>query len=562
MADKDDASEEIARIQLRLADLDAERIALKRELETLEQKLISARLAVERPTFADAPVTNNSPSIEKIELFRRLFAGRPDVFPVRWENRKAGRSGYSPACSNEWAKGICGKPKVKCAECPHQAFISPSEDIIEKHLRGGDARSGDFVAGVYPLLQDETCWFLAADFDKESWADDTRALLDICHAKGIGAALERSRSGNGGHVWVFFAEPVPAKIARQLGAALITETMEKRPEIGFASYDRFFPNQDTMPLGGFGNLIALPLQRKAREIGNSVFLDKDLQPYDDQWAYLSSLPRLSADAVFRIADEAELSGRVLGVRMPVDDEHADEPWKMSPSRRSEPRRIDAAIPQSISIVVADQVYIDRAELPPALTTQFIRLAAFQNPEFYRAQAMRLPTFGKPRVVSCAELYAQHVALPRGCLDEAIDLVKSHGAVANLDDHREIGMALPADLCFQGELRRPQSKAFDALVAHDNGVLAATTAFGKTVVAAALIAHRGRNTLVLVHRRELLTQMGGAPEFLFEHRPETDRNYRRREKKADWCHRCGAHPEPGTPWGSRRYRCRLRSPDCR
>ncbi|MER9567431.1 MULTISPECIES: DEAD/DEAH box helicase family protein [unclassified Mesorhizobium] len=505
MADKDDASEEIARIQLRLADLDAERIALKRELETLEQKLISARLAVERPTFADAPVTNNSPSIEKIELFRRLFAGRPDVFPVRWENRKAGRSGYSPACSNEWAKGICGKPKVKCAECPHQAFISPSEDIIEKHLRGGDARSGDFVAGVYPLLQDETCWFLAADFDKESWADDTRALLDICHAKGIGAALERSRSGNGGHVWVFFAEPVPAKIARQLGAALITETMEKRPEIGFASYDRFFPNQDTMPLGGFGNLIALPLQRKAREIGNSVFLDKDLQPYDDQWAYLSSLPRLSADAVFRIADEAELSGRVLGVRMPVDDEHADEPWKMSPSRRSEPRRIDAAIPQSISIVVADQVYIDRAELPPALTTQFIRLAAFQNPEFYRAQAMRLPTFGKPRVVSCAELYAQHVALPRGCLDEAIDLVKSHGAVANLDDHREIGMALPADLCFQGELRRPQSKAFDALVAHDNGVLAATTAFGKTVVAAALIAHRGRNTLVLVHRRELLTQ---------------------------------------------------------
>ncbi len=505
MAHEGDASDETGRIRQRLAALDAERVALARELETLEQKLISDRLIVERSSFADALVTNNSPSTEKVELFRRLFAGRPDVFPVRWENKKAGRSGYSPACSNEWAKGICGKPKVKCGECPHQAFIPPSGGIIEKHLRGGDARSGDFVAGVYPLLQDETCWFLAADFDKESWADDARALLDTCHAKGIGAALERSRSGNGGHVWIFFAEPIPAKIARQLGAALITETMEKRPEIGFASYDRFFPNQDTMPLGGFGNLIALPLQRKAREIGNSVFVDKALQPYDDQWAYLSSLPRLSADAVFRIADEAELSGRVLGVRMPVDDDHADEPWKMSPSRRSEPRRIDAAIPQSIGIVVADQIYIDRAEMPPALITQFIRLAAFQNPEFYRAQAMRLPTFGKPRVVSCAELYAQHVALPRGCLDEAIDLVKSHGAVANVDDHREIGTALPAALSFQGELRRPQSKAFDALVAHDNGVLAATTAFGKTVVAAALIAHRARNTLILVHRRELLAQ---------------------------------------------------------
>lgn len=505
MADEKDVSKEIARIRQRLADLDAERTGLTRELETLEQTRISDNCAAGQLSFVDAPVTNNSSSAEKIGLFRRLFAGRPDVFPVRWENRKTGGSGYSPACSNEWAKGICGKPKVKCGECPHQAFVPPSEDIIEKHLRGGDTRAGDFVAGVYPLLQDETCWFLAADFDKESWADDARVLLDTCHAKGIAAALERSRSGNGGHVWIFFSEPVPARTARQMGSALITETMEKRPEIGFTSYDRFFPNQDTMPHGGFGNLIALPLQRKARESGNSVFVDKDLRPYDDQWAYLSSLPRLSADMAFRIADEAELSGRVLGVRMPVDDEHADEPWKMSPSRRSTPRRIEAAIPKSIRIVVADQVYIDRAELPPALIAQLIRLAAFQNPEFYRAQAMRLPTFGKPRVVSCAELYPQHVALPRGCLEEAIDLIKGHGAVADLEDRREIGAALPTTVSFQGELRRPQLRAFDALAAHDNGVLAATTAFGKTVVAAALIAHRARNTLILVHRRELLNQ---------------------------------------------------------
>jgi superfamily II DNA or RNA helicase len=506
LADKTIASEEIVRIRRRLADLNEERMELERELEAFEQQLNADSCAeAERPAFADAPVTNDSPSIEKVELFRRLFAGRPDVFPVRWENRKDGRSGYSPACSNEWAKGICDKPKVKCGACPHQAFIPPSEDIIEKHLRGGSARSGDFVAGVYPLLQDETCWFLAADFDKESWVDDTRALLATCRSKGIAAALERSRSGNGGHVWIFFCEPVPARIARQLGAALITETMENRPEIGFTSYDRFFPNQDTMPLGGFGNLIALPLQRKARENGNSIFVDAALRPYDDQWAYLSSLPRLSADTVFRVVDEAELSGRILGVRMPVDDEHADEPWKMLPSRRSEPRRTEAAIPRSIKVVVADQVYIDRTELPPALIAQFVRLAAFQNPEFYRAQAMRLPTFGKPRIISCAELHLRHVALPRGCFDEAIELIRSHGATAILEDLREEGRGLPADVLFQGELRRPQSRAFDALVAHDNGVLAATTAFGKTVVAAALIAHRTRNALILVHRRELLTQ---------------------------------------------------------
>ena len=501
-----DASENIARIRRRLAHLNEERMELERELEAFEQQLISeSRTEAQRSAFADAAVTNNSLSSEKIALFRCLFAGRPDVFPVRWNNKKDGRSGYSPSCSNEWAKGICGKPKVKCGDCPHQAFIPYSDDIIEKHLRGGDTRSGDFVTGVYPLLQDETCWFLAADFDKESWVDDTRALLATCRAKGISAALERSRSGNGGHVWIFFSEPVPAKIARQLGAALITETMENRPEIGFTSYDRFFPNQDTMPLGGFGNLIALPLQKKAREDGNSVFVDADLRPYDDQWAYLSSLPRLSADEVFRIADEAEVSGRVLGVRMPVDDEHADEPWKMLPSRRSEPRRIEAVIPQSIKVVIADQVYIDRTELPSALIAQFVRLAAFQNPEFYRAQAMRLPTFGKPRIISCAELHPRHVALPRGCFDEAIELIKSYGVTANLEDHREDGEPLPAGVSFQGMLRQPQSQAFDALVANDNGVLAATTAFGKTVVAAALLARRSRNTLVLVHRRELLTQ---------------------------------------------------------
>lgn len=325
MADENGVSTEIYRIQRRLADLDAERARLTYELKTLEQDLKSDSPSPEQSLRADAAVTNNSSSIEKVELFRRMFAGRPDIFPVRWDNRKTGRSGYSPACSSEWAKGICGKPKMKCGECPHQAFVPLSEDVIEKHLRGGDARSGDFVAGVYPLLQDETCWFLAADFDKDSWADDAGALLGTCHAKGIAAALERSRSGNGGHVWIFFSEPVPARTARQMGSALITETMEKRPEIGFKSYDRFFPNQDTMPLGGFGNLIALPLQRKAREGGNSVFVDKDLRPYDDQWAYLSSLPRLSADMAFSIADEAELSGRVLSVRMPVDDEHADEP---------------------------------------------------------------------------------------------------------------------------------------------------------------------------------------------------------------------------------------------
>lgn len=506
MADRSDIEAELARVRARLADLDVERAQLQREVAALEARLAAEHVpAVRQPSFENAPVTNASPSHQKVELFRRLFAGRPDVFPVRWENRKTDRSGYSPSCANEWVKGICGKPKVKCGQCPHQKFIPPDEGVIERHLRGDDGRGGDFVAGVYPLLLGDTCWFLAADFDKASWAEDANALLETCRVKGVPAALERSRSGNGGHVWIFFSEPVSARLARQLGSVLITETMERRPEIGFASYDRLFPNQDIMPLGGFGNLIALPLQNTARKAENSVFVDASLRPYDDQWAYLSSLPRLSAAAVTQLVEAAELSGRVLGVRMPVEDEQADEPWKMPPSRRSTPRRLDVPVPTTIKVTVADQIYIDRSDLPSAMIAQLVRLAAFQNPEFYRAQAMRLPTFGKPRIVSCAELHPRHVALPRGSFDEAIRFLSDHGATADLDDLRVDGARLPETVCFDGQLRQQQSRAFDALAEHDTGVLAATTAFGKTVVASALIAHRARNTLVLVHRRELLNQ---------------------------------------------------------
>lgn len=507
MSDRE-TDQEIARIQTRLASLGAERTELEGRLAQLERQ--RSFVGVEHPTFVvSAPtVTATSPTTDKVALFRSLFAGRPDVFPVRWQNQKTGRSGYAPACANEWAKGICGKPQIKCGECPNQAFIPVSDVMMEKHLRGDDSPrpfAGDFVAGVYPLLPDETCWFIAADFDKASWAADALTMIDTCQAKGVPAALERSRSGNGGHVWIFFSEPIAARTARQLGAAILTETMERRPEIGFASYDRFFPSQDTMPIGGFGNLIALPLQRRAREQGNSVFVDTKLRPYDDQWAFLSSLPRLSADAASAIVADAESRGRMLGVRMPIEDENADEPWRMTPSRRRASEPLGVHLPDKVSVVVADQVYVDRTNLPPAMTARLIRLAAFQNPEFYRAQAMRLPTFGKPRIVSCAELHPHHIGLPRGCFDELVELISVHGAEITLQDHRTAGNALPTGVRFRGALSDPQIKAFDTLAPHGHGVLAATTAFGKTVVAAALIAQRARNTLVLVHRRELLIQ---------------------------------------------------------
>lgn len=487
--------DEIERIRARLKSLAAEQRALEARLVELDQPQALLPLADVSRSFAKAaPVTNASTAAEKIALFRRLFAGRSDVHPVRWENRKAGRSGYAPACASEWAKGICGKPRVKCGECPKQAFIPVSDDVIENHLRGatGSRRgSENFVAGVYPLLLDETCWFLAADFDGESWSADAIAMMETCDAKGISAALERSRSGNGGHLWIFFSEPMPARTARQLGSLLVTETMERRPEIGFASYDRFFPRQDTMPVGGFGNLIALPLQRRAWEQGNSVFVDRDLRPYADQWAFLSSLPLLPGDAVSRLVDEAEMRGRVLGVRLPVEDEAADEPWRMMPSRRA-PIAVTEPLPDRIKIVLADQAYVERAGLPATMVARLIRLAAFQNPEFYRAQAMRLSTFGKPRIISCAEVHPSHVGLPRGCLDEVIDLIRNHGGDIDLEDRRESGTSLPGGTRFLGALRGRQVEANEALAAHDFGVLAAATAFGKTVVTAALIAQRAQH----------------------------------------------------------------------
>jgi hypothetical protein len=280
--------------------------------------------------------------------------------------------------------------------------------------------------------------------------------------------------------------------------------MERRPEIGFASYDRFFPSQDTMPAGGFGNLIALPLQRRARERGNSIFVDPELQPYKDQWAFLSSLPRISPETVSRIVDEAEARDRVLDVRMPAEESAADEPWRMPPSRRVSVA-ITEPLPESIKVVLADRIYIERVGLPASMVARLIRLAAFQNPEFYRAQAMRLSTFDKPRIISCAELHPAHIGLPRGCLDEAIDLLKEHGSRVELEDCRESGTALSDGTLFLATLRDRQIEAHNALAESDFGVLAATTAFGKTVVAASMIAARARNTLILVHRRELQAQ---------------------------------------------------------
>ena len=484
--------DEARRIRERLARLASERARLEARLAEVETKTG----AVPRGVPPVGPVTGDSPAAEKIVLFRSLFRGREDMFARRWENSRSGKAGYAPVCADEWKPTICGKPKIGCGACPNRKFVVLDDAVLADHLRGRA------TVGVYPMLADGTCRFLVADFDKGRWKDDAGAFLAACRSKGVPAALERSRSGDGGHVWIFFAEPVPAALARRLGSHLLTEATASRPDIGLGSYDRLFPGQDTPTEGGFGNLIALPLQGGPRESGNSVFLDDDLRPHGDQWGFLSALRRLTLAEAVAIVDEAARQGRIVGLSLPRETED-EEPWTAPPSGRRPRPKITGPLPARIEAVLADRLYVPRAGLPPALVDRLVRLAAFQNPEFHRARAMRRSTHGIPRIVACAELLSHHVALPRGRRAAMEELLDELGIALDLLDERNPGR--PLDAAFLGRLGREQEKAARALRAEETGVLAAATGFGKTVVAASLIATRGVNTLVLVHRRQLIDQ---------------------------------------------------------
>ncbi len=442
---------------------------------------------------ADTPVSQLSIK-DKITLFRCLFRGRDDVYPQRWESAK-GKSGYSPACGNEWKPGVCHKPRVKCGECSKRQLLPVSDDVIFNHL------SGKQTIGIYPLLNDDYCCFLAVDFDKQEWREDAGAFMQSCRELDIPAALEISRSGNGAHIWIFFTAPVSAREARLLGAALISHTCERTRQLSLASYDRLFPNQDSMPKGGFGNLIALPLQKLPREHGCSVFVDETFEPYPDQWAFLASIQPMSRPDL----DKAILrsSGRRHPLDVAFDFDTEDEnrkPWQRS---SSVPYTLSCDLPESLTLVLANQIFIAKADLPQPLTNRLIRLAAFQNPEFYKAQAMRMPVWNKPRIIGCAENFSQYIGLPRGCLDSVLSLLEQNNIRPEIQDERVSGSKVPAK--FLGKLRKDQKTAVRTLFKHETAVLSAPTAFGKTVVAAAIIARRKVSTLVLVHRAELLRQ---------------------------------------------------------
>lgn len=505
-----------AELEKRIADLEAENRELRRKLGINNPKPAKAVPAT--------AVHNRSTPAEKISLFRSLFRGREDAFARRWYSTKTEKTGYAPVCANEWKPSVCIKPKWTCSKCEYRELVPLSDQVIYSHLSGRDAYGRD-VVGLYPILPDDTCCFLAIDFDDGAWKENVSAVRKVCSAWEIPCAVERSRSGEGAHLWIFFSDPLPCSTARKLGSALLTAAMEQEGTLKLDAYDRMFPCQDMLPNGGFGNLIALPLQGQARKKGNSVFVDEAFVPYPDQWAFLCEIKKINADDVERIIKQ-HTHGDALGTLCSA--EPAEKPWEKK--RKPQLSPLDFIGVQKITR--ANMLFIPLSSLSARGRNQLLRLAAFRNPEFYKAQAMRLPIYDKPRIICAAEERDGYLTLPRCCEDSLIDLLEQSGAAYEIDDQTCPGR--PIRVSFKGTLRDEQQPAADALLAHNNGVLSATTAFGKTVVAAYLIAQRKVNTLVLVHTQSLLNQWKRSlSEFLDidETLPELPKKRGRRKERS-------------------------------
>lgn len=472
---------------------------------------------------APAPVVTYSLE-EKVAIFQGLFQGRSDVFAKRWYSETSKKSGYQPVCEREWNPDFCDKRKYKCADCPNRQFAPLSYSHLFNHLAGKDKWGRD-VIGLYPIRKDNTCSFLCADFDDKScehgYKNDVLAFVNVCKAWKVPCYIERSRSGNGAHVWIFFQTPIPASKARKLGNTILTEAMNKEMRLSFKSYDRFFPNQDTLPEGGLGNLVALPLQGVARHQGNSVFVDEHFNAFSNQWNVLANIQKMPQADIDLLLQKHIVPS--LGNLSTTSDA---KPWETPDAEL-----IGASdFPKQIVLTRANMLYIPLVGLSARCVNAFKRIAAFRNPEFYERQGMRLSTYNVPRIISCSELSDHYLALPRGCEDAVSDILSRHGVNTSISDKTNHGRSI--SVTFKGELREEQQMAMYAMIAHRTGTLSATTAFGKTVFAIAMIAQRKVNTLILVHNKALLAQWNERLEQFLEIDEAIEKPHGKRGRKKD------------------------------
>ena len=495
-----------------------------KELEA-ENAELRKRLGEDIAPFEQKPTVKKRLSLEeRVELFRSLFKGREDVFARRWFSKASGKSGYQPVCKNEWHRQLCDKPKQNCSDCPNRQLLPLTYSDFYNHLEGKKENGSDII-GLYVLKEDNTCHLLCADFDDKNcehgYQDDVLEYVGVCKSWGIPCSIERSRSGNGAHVWIFFETPVMAAKARRLGNIILTEAMNRNGKIGFKSYDRFFPNQDTLPEGGFGNLVALPLQGKARKNGNSVFVDEQFEPYTDQWEYLLKVEKLTEASLEDIL-KRNANTQPLGELSKTSEK---KPWETPAATKIE--RTDFS--SEIVITRSNMLYIPLSQLTPKVLNHLRRIASFRNPEFYKRQAMRYSTYSTPRIISCADVTEVYLALPRGCEDAVTTLLQEKGVAYCFEDKTNHGR--PISVRFNGKLRDNQNEALNALSNNNTGVLYATTAFGKTATGIALMARHGVNTLVLVHRKTLLNQWVRELEkfLIIDDVPEVEDDKCRRKK---------------------------------
>lgn len=477
-----------------------------------------------KPIYSLVSVPTITLSIdERIRLFQSLFKGREDVFARRWFSKTTGKSGYQPVCINEWKQGICDKKKYRCAICPNRNFAPLTTQDMYRHLEGKDEYCCD-VVGLYAIMQDNNCAFLCADFDdkncKYGYKEDVLAFVGVCREWLIPYAIERSRSGNGAHVWIFFEAPLLASKARRLGNAILTEAMTRNGQMSFNSYDRFFPNQDYLPEGGFGNLVALPLQGQARRKENSVFVDNDFLVYKDQWAFLYNLKKIqesTIDQLLRLHYQEELG------KLSMSSEN--KPWVTPLPQNITQEDFHA----KVEIIKADKLYIPLKAVSAKVLNHLKRIAAFKNPEFYSKQALRLSTYAIPRIISCFDITNEYLAMPRGCEDAIRSFLNDNTVTYTIIDKTNHGNKI--SVSFQGEEREEQLEAINALLPYTNGILHATTAFGKTVTAAAIIARKKVNTLILVHSKALLKQWHDRlTEFLNIDYPKHEEKNKRGRRK--------------------------------
>lgn len=464
------------------------------EQKELELKKLSNEIYLLK---AELQKKNNNQTVEmsideKINLYADYFKGRDDTYPYLSINKNdPSKKYYIPACINEWKQGVCNKTMGKlCKNCQYRENKPLTTDVIKRHIYNNQ------TIGIYPMLDDETCYFLAFDFDdkkdENNIKEDILAFASICDKYSIPTSIEKSRSGKGIHVWIFFEDKIKALTARKLGSLLLSKTMEIRDNLKIDSFDRMFPNQDYLPKGGNGNLIALPFQTEPAKYGNTIFIDRNFIPIKGQFEYLKHVLKMSQDEVFEKIKE--LSSDT------IDISHQDLDIKTEIKNK---RKNNFKFPKKIDVILDDMIYIDKANLNAGVKNSFRRLATFANPEFYKKQRMRMSVYNIPMVIDCSKEDEKYLKIPRGTYEYLCDLCNDQNVKINMSDKRNVGEKITVK--FNGMLREEQELSLNKMLEYDTGILHAPTGFGKTVVCCKMIAERQVNTLIITHTLQLLKQ---------------------------------------------------------